>query len=310
LWTIRPLAGEIFFYALLLLLWYHGQRRWVFLGSLALGLHFTWGLWFPEQPGVSRITILDVGQGASAFLHLPDGSRLLVDGGSGRENHSIGERVIGPYLWHQRIWRLDQALISHPHSDHFNGMEFIVRHFRPKVLWINGTSHREENYQAILDLAQAQGTQLAVPELGQLLAEGKEFELKVLGMTGLWENPSDINETSLVLRYRHGSRAVLLPGDIGSKSEALLLQQGQELRADLLVAAHHGSKTSTSPDFLAAVQPEMIAVSAGRSSRQRHFPSAVNLALWQEKNIPVHITREQGGLRCISDGLSLSCTEI
>jgi competence protein ComEC len=305
-WTVRPLTGEILFYAFLVLLWYHGQRSKALLGGLALVLYFTWGLWFPPQPGISRITVLDVGQGASAFLHLPDGTRILVDAGSGRGNHRIGESVIGPYLWYQRIWRLDQALISHPHSDHFNGMEFIIRNFRPKILWINGDTHREENYQAILDLAE----QLAVPESGQILAAGEDFELRVLGMIGLGPQSTDVNETSLVLRYRHGSRAVLLPGDIGKKSEELLLQQGYDLRADLLVAAHHGSSTSTGLDFLTAVQPQQIAVSAGRSSRQEHFPSAANRSLWQEQNIPVHITREQGGLGCTSDGIFFQCRGI
>jgi competence protein ComEC len=302
-WTISPNAAEILLYFLLLLLWSLQVRKTALAGAALLALHFTWGLWLPPQPGLSKIAFLDVGQGSSAFLHLPDGSRILADAGSsGKQN--IGEQVIAPYLWTQRVWRLDQVVISHPHRDHFSGMDFILRHFRPKVLWINGDTHREENYQQILDQAAGQGVQIVIPESGQRIAQGKNFELTVLRGSPPGQ---DVNGASLALRYQHGRRAFLLPGDIGKQSEDILLRQGTELKADVLLAAHHGSRTSTGENFLTALQPQLIVVSAGRSARQEHFPAPVNLALWQARKIPAMITREQGTVTCETDGEELNC---
>ena len=301
-WTIGPSIWEIFAYFLLLLLWTLHQRKTALLGAMLLILHFTQGLWLPKQLGRSQVTILDIGQGSSVFLHLPDGTRILADGGSTAAK--IGEQVIGPYLWSQRIWQLDQAVISHPHSDHFSGMDFILRHFQPKQLWINGDAYREGIYQQILDQAAAQGIQVLIPTNGQRLAQGNDFALTVLR----GELPEeDVNDASLVLHYRHGQRAFLLPGDIGKRSEKLLIQQSSELRADVLLAAHHGSSTSNSEEFLAAVNPILIVVSAGTGYRQEHFPAAVNLALWQKEKIPVWITREQGTAQCVTDGKELKC---
>ncbi|MCW5201276.1 MBL fold metallo-hydrolase, partial [Desulfobulbus sp. F4] len=293
----RRAAQKFFVYFLLLLLWSLRHRKTALTGAALLMLHFTWGLWLPEQPGSSKVAVLDVGQGLSTFLHLPDGTRILVDGGSKSVN--IGQQVIGPYLWSQRVWRLDQAVISHPHRDHFSGMEFILQHFHPKVLWINGDAHREANYQEIVEMAAQQGTAVRIPASGRRLAQGKGFALTTIGSFP----GEDVNNAALVLRYQHGRRAFLLPGDIGKPSEERLLRQGTNVQADVLLAGHHGSSTSTGSAFLTAVQPQLIVVSAGdNQADQLHFPAPANLASWREKNIPVLITRKQGTVTCVTDG--------
>lgn len=305
-WMITPSNREMLAYFLLLLLWSLRCRKAALAGAALLILHFTWGLWLPEQPGSSKVAVLDVGQGLSTFLLLPDGSRILVDGGTSSKALDIGQQVIGPYLWSQRVWRLDQAVISHPHADHFSGMDFILRHFHPKVLWINGDAHREANYQEIVDMAAQQGTAVLIPASGRRLAQGKDFALTVIGSFP----GADVNNASLALRCQHGRRAFLLPGDIGTASEDLLLRHGVNVQADVLLAGHHGSSTSTGSAFLAAVQPQLLVVSAGRGSRQQYFPAQASRALWQEKNIPVLITREAGAVICVSDGEGLECGSV
>ncbi len=120
----------------------------------------------------------------------------------------------------------------------------------------------------------------------------------------------DVNEAALVLQYQHGQRAFLMPGDIGKQSEDILLQQGAELKANVLLAAHHGSKTSTGEEFLTGVNPQRIVVSAGRSARQEHFPAPLNLVRWQARKIPVLITRGQGTVTCKTDGVCVKCGEM
>ncbi len=315
LWTITPNIGEMTLYGLLFLLWRFTSQvphagKIIALGSLFLLLNFTRGLWFPEKPNVSCITYLDVGQGASAFLHLPDGSRILIDGGGSRNSSfNVGERIIAPFLRHQRIWRLDQAVITHPHSDHFNGMDFVLTHFQPKQLYINGDQRSEGNYTEIIEQARQQGVTITVPEAGDILVQDKktDFQLAVLGMNGLPIAPNgQINDRCLVLKYTHARRAFLFPADISTRSEAVLVSQHTPLSADVLLAAHHGSATSNSPSFLGAVDPSIIIVSAGKNG-QAHYPAPKNNALWKQKEIQINITRDQGTITCTTDGRDLQC---
>lgn len=315
LWTITPTIGEIIAYGLLLLLWrLWPQSAWpgkvTTIGTLLLLAHFTGGLWVPEKPGNSQITYLDVGQGTSTFLHLPDGSRILVDGGGNRSSSfDVGERIIAPYLWKKRIWRLDQTIISHPHSDHFSGINFVLPHFRPKTLYINGDQRSEGNYTKILAQARQLGIEITVPKAGQNIVQGKDFQLVVIGMNGLpMEQNAPVNDKCLVLKYSHGRQEFLLPADISARSEDLLIREQVNLKADVLLAAHHGSTTSNSKLFLAAVNPSRIVVSAGKNG-QAHYPAPENLALWRALNIQTYITRDQGTITCTTDGERLACKD-
>ena len=315
IWTITPDKGEMLLYGALLLLWYFKNRKparilpTLALGSCFLIFHFTQGLFWPKKTQTSQVTFIDVGQGNSTFLHLPDGSRILIDGGGGRNSSfNAGERIIGPYLYSQRIWRLDQAVITHPHSDHFNGMDFLISHFHPKILYINGDQRSEGNYTQIIALAKKLGTQRIIPEAGQVVEEGKTFRLAFLGMNGLAVAAnSPVNDNCLVLRLTHKNRAFLFPADISSKSENILIKKWPELQSDVLLAAHHGSATASSPSFIKAVTPSLIVVSAGKNGK-KYYPDPLNIAAWQQERITTYITRDQGTITCLTDGEELDCT--
>jgi competence protein ComEC len=320
LWTITPSTAEILFYELLVLLWFLSTkmqsfqrltRGAVMVGAGFLVVHFSWGRFFPEKSNFSKVAYLDVGQGTSSFLQMANGVRILIDGGGDRASRrNIGEQVIAPYLWKQRVWRLDQAVITHPHSDHFNGMDFILARFRPKKLFINGDSRVEGKYLDIIEQAVPQGTEVVLPESGYKIAEHEDAELKILGgavQTGE-QGRLSVNDASLVLRYRHGGRSFFLPADIGKEKEAMLLAHGHNLSADVLLAPHHGSSTSSSAAFLEAVDPDLIVVSAGKYGK-KHYPAPVNLAAWVEQGIPVVVTREQGTVSCATDGDGLRCVD-
>ncbi|MCW5211856.1 DNA internalization-related competence protein ComEC/Rec2 [Desulfobulbus sp. TB] len=332
-WTIRPTRAEIVSYGLLLFLWFLSTkiekfRRTtqvvVLINAFLLMLHFSWGLFFTEQPEKSTVAYLDIGQGSSSFLRLADGSSVLIDGGGNwRSKGNIGEQVIGPYLWQQRIWRLDQAVITHPHSDHFNGMDFILAHFHPKQLFINNDSRVEGKYQKIIAQALQQGIEVVRPQSGYEMMQRDDAGnagLRILsGITKAGQQGQhgrgDVNDASLVLRYQHGQRAFLFPGDIGKEKEAALLKKQDgidriDMKTDVLLAPHHGSSTSSSPAFIDAVAPELIVVSAGKSAYgKRYYPSSVNLAAWTERKIPLAVTRDQGTITCTTDGMGLRCRD-
>jgi competence protein ComEC len=200
------------------------------------------------------------------------------------------------------------VVITHPHSDHFNGMDFILRHFRPKTLVINGDDRGEGKYASILEQARAQGIAVVTGRRGMIVRRGEDFQMEVLGMNGLQvAADAPVNDRSLVLKYTTGRRGFLFPSDISTRSEAVLLDSSTDLRADVLLAAHHGSATSNSKPFIAAVSPATVVVSAGKSGR-KFYPAAKNLALWRQLGIRTLITRDQGTITCTTDGTDLSCT--
>ncbi|MCI5124087.1 MAG: ComEC/Rec2 family competence protein, partial [Candidatus Electrothrix sp. AR5] len=320
LWTITPSTTEILCYGLLILLWFLSSkmekmrkitRSVVIVGSLLLLLHFTWGLFFPERSKTSKVSYLDVGQGTSSFLRLANGARVLIDGGGNRASRrNIGEQVIAPYLWQQRVWRLDQTVITHPHSDHFNGMDFILAHFRPKHLFINGDARVEGKYQEIIEQAVRQGTEVVLPDAGYKMEESRDMQLEISGgaVQAGEQGRLSVNDASLVIRYRHGRRSFLFPADIGKKKERMLIKQQVDLTADVLLAPHHGSSTSSSPVFIDTVDPALIIVSAGKNGK-KYYPTPANLAAWTERGIPVAVTREQGTVSCATDGEELECMD-
>ena len=237
--------------------------------------------------------------------------RVLIDAGGNRHSkRNIGEQVIAPYLWQQRVWRLDQAVITHPHSDHFNGMDFILARFQPKTVFINGDPRTEGKYQDILEQAEQQGIEIILPEAGDEIMKQANVDLRIIsGAVKAGKGArGDVNDASLVLRYQHGKRSFLFPGDISRNKEKVLLEKRDDIRADVLLAPHHGSNTSGSADFINAVDPALILVSAGRYGK-KYYPGSRNLAAWTERKIPFAVTRDHGTIRCATDGNQLNCVD-
>ncbi len=243
----------------------------------------------------SEVTFLDVGQGSSTFLQLPAGRRLLIDGGGATSpNFNTGEDVIAPFLWRRGIKHLDAIIITHSDSDHYNGIPFLLRRFRPDILWINNRSGHEKAWRQMLALADQLHVQIRIPRSGeQLIASGKA-EVIHLGDPGEPDGPRS-NDQSLVLRFAHDKLSCLFAGDISHKVESQLVEKNQPLQSALLLSPHHGSSTSNSEKFLKAVNPETIVVSAGRF-RHDHFPTPEVRKRCRNLGIKMLITAEQGAI--------------
>ncbi|HSR36220.1 MAG TPA: DNA internalization-related competence protein ComEC/Rec2, partial [Desulfurivibrionaceae bacterium] len=228
---------------LALLAWQHGKPARFTAGTLLLLLIVSPGIRHAIRLAdpASRVTFLDVGQGNAVVLELPHGKTVLVDGG-GMENErfNVGERLIAPFLWGRGIATLDAIVVSHPHTDHWNGLPFLLEHFRPTILWINGDRQGESDYAALLDQAQVLGTTIKTPQAGEVLLQSEAASLRCLANLHLTPSappPSkkgkskrqraNANNQSLVLQFRHSTQACLLPGDIDAVHEKLVVQQGK-----------------------------------------------------------------------------------
>ncbi|MEW6594935.1 MAG: DNA internalization-related competence protein ComEC/Rec2 [Thermodesulfobacteriota bacterium] len=257
----------------------------------------------------SRVSFLDVGQGSAVVVELPHGKTVLIDaGGMDGERFNIGERLVAPFLWGRGISHLDAVVVSHPHTDHWNGLPFLIERFRPATLWINGDRQGEGDYAALLARAEAMGIAIKVPQAGEILARNGAASLRNVAALHLVpaKGRPDPNNQSLVLQLRHGSQACLLPGDIDSAHEEILVAK-RAVASTVLLAPHHGSRHSSSPKFITAVRPRTIVVSAQGGPRAR-FPHPEKRKMWQEMGIPILVTGVNGtiGVRMEGENLQIA----
>lgn len=259
----------------------------------------------------SELVFLDVGKGSSTLITFHGGKSVLIDGGgSSSSRFNVGPSIIAPYLWYQGIRRLESIVITHPDSDHFNGLPFILKRFRPCTLWINGYSGHGQEYTDLLELAESLKIDIRQAKDGQVLLEGEGLSLKNI------QNPltgdSAVNKTGvrissndkgLILKFTDtndsgSSFSCLFPGDISSFVERKLLRQVNhaDLHSTFLLAPHHGSRTSNSAAFLQVIKPQAILVSAG-SFQPTLFPSTQLKSYCRDTNLPLFNTATLGALR-------------
>jgi competence protein ComEC len=218
---------------------------------------------------------IDVGQGDSLLLITPDGKTLLVDGGGfgggprqAPQDFDIGEEVVSPALWARGIRHLDVVALSHAHSDHMGGLPAVLRNFHPSELWV-GNNPRVAAYIALLSEATQLGIVVRTLRAGDLLALG-DTSLHVLApFRDYVPGAEPTNNDSLVLHMTYGGTSVMLEGDAEAPIEqAMLTEPG--LQSTLLKVGHHGSVTSTRPEFLARVMPQWAVISCGLHNRYHH----------------------------------------
>jgi competence protein ComEC len=273
------------------------SRAFALAAVAALALAAAIALW-PSAPAVHpnqlEVTAIDVGQGDSLLVVSPHGRTMLIDAGgptgaaanaenaaslgsdsAGTSAYDIGEQVVSPYLWSRQLRRLDIVALTHAHSDHMGGMPAILRNFRPRELWV-AVDPNSAPYRALLAEAAALGIRVRHLRAGDTLA-WDTVTISVLAPIPAYVNPGPpINNDSLVMRMQFGQSSALLEGDAEAPSETQMVAAAHANPAaalgpdTLLKVGHHGSRTSTTPDFLALAAPQDAVISVGAQNTFGH----------------------------------------
>jgi competence protein ComEC len=253
-----------------------------------------------HSDGRLRVTFLDVGQGDAAWIEMPDGKTMLIDGGGKYGNYDLGRLAVAPYLWNTGHWRIDYLIASHPQLDHMGGLAYVARKFQVGEVWTNGLEKDAVFYDRFRTVVSSR----AIPERrvtgsGLPLLQGA---VRIMPLHPKIADPAGPdNDQSLVVRIEYGREVLLFTGDIEQAAERELLRWGDLLKTTVLKIPHHGSRTSIDPDFLAHVAPDVAVISVGANNAYRH-PSVETLFAYHALKTQIYRTDRDGAVFVETDG--------
>ncbi len=257
-------------------------------------------------PKPLEITFLDVGQGDGAFIRTSLGTKVLIDGG-GREAGSnstfdIGEAVMVPYILDQGTKYIDIVVASHGHADHTEGLEAILKELHVGTVILPDTDLK--GFEKIETICSSRNIRIIECKKGDLIRIDRETQFEVLNPLKFSVDSlsqQSLNNSSLVLKLLYKNISVLFTGDSELPIEERLLNEGVNLRADMLKLGHHGSITSSSEAFIDKVKPKYAVISVGEHNKFGH-PSQFVVDRIRERGINLYRTDESGAVTATSYG--------
>lgn len=260
-----------------------------------------------------RVVCMDVGQGDGILIRSGSGTNILIDGGSS-DNSQVGEYVIAPVLRYYGAAHIDYAIVTHGDNDHVSGVKYLLETKNTGVVIDNiilPMYGAQDSLEEIKTVAEQAGVNIIYMKRGDMLSVQKGRLLKYDGrdmakisLSFLYPGPetgiNDVNELSAVVRLDHQGYSMLFTGDLGEIGEKQLLEQGIGVEADVLKVGHHGSRYSSSGEFLDAVAPKIAVISAGKDNRYGH-PHGETLDRLKDHGADIFCTIECGAVSVTID---------
>jgi len=279
------------------------SMKWLMLPLLVVAI-LVWAVALTTPDDKLHVNFLDVGQGDAIFIQTPNGQDILIDGGPDFQkiNLELSEKL--PF-WDRTI---DLVVCTQPHADHVTGLVEVLHRYKVKQVLEPGVAYNSSIYQEWLNVVEDKGIEYNIARAGQEVDLGSGIQMEVLNPPeGLFEGTScDVDNNGVVLRLTWGKVSFLFTADIREEAEFELIGQRANLRSTVLKVAHHGSDTSTTSQFLAAVDPEVAVICVGADNPFGHpSPEVMERLINRLGEDNVYRTDEDGTIEFITDGESL-----
>jgi competence protein ComEC len=279
--------------------------------TLSLTLLALCALWIVSAPVVAfgrstsqplRVTFLDVGQGDASIVQFPDGRSLSIDaGGLAGTTFDVGGRVVSPALWALGVRRVDYMSISHGDPDHMGGALSVFRDFHPFEVWEGVPVPPHQPTNRLRAFADAAGTAWRTLQPADRMSFGDVLLHVHHPPAPDWERQRVRNDDSVVVELRYGGVSVVFTGDIGTEVERAIAPAFARAPIRILKVPHHGSATSSSPEFLRGLRPDIAVISAGRGNPYGHPVPAV-VSRYRDLGAAIYRTDLDGAVMIETDG--------
>jgi len=294
------------FYSGLIVACIHALPMRVRLASAGMAIVLiSWWLVIPGLPRDGdhwRVTFLDVGQGDSAVVELPDGQTVLIDGGSRYERFDMGRGVVAPFLWNRGIHHIDHVVGTHLQLDHVGGLIWVLRHMSVGQYWGVGTERSEKFVEDLNAALRHRHIDEQTAVRGKDLLPSGPCQLSILNppeSTGISEmvrshSGSSLNNRSIVSRLQCGVHAILFAADIETGGLSRLTEEGRR-PVTILKVPHHGARSSLDRDWLRQLHPRYAVVSVGATNPYGHPVESV-LQAYEDEHVTVYRTDRDGAI--------------
>lgn len=269
----------------------------------AFFISYGWNIKYPAtnrdsvsdvKDGILEVHYIDVGQGDCTLIKCGDKS-MLIDAGDNDKG-----TLIQNYLQKQGISRLDYVIATHPDSDHIGSMDVILYKFPCDTVIMTDVKRDTRTYRDVIKVIEDKQYKVTRPQVGDVYKLG-DAEFTILAPVSEYK---DVNNTSIGIRLTYGNNSFVFTGDGEGQAEKDILTNGMNLDCDVYKVAHHGSKDSTSKEFLNAMSPAYAVISCGADNSYGHPHSRVLKEL-SYRGIEVFRTDEDGTVIAVSDGSSI-----
>ena len=241
-----------------------------------------------------KVHYIDVWQGDSTFIELPNGKTILIDAGE----VEYGDRVV-KYIKSLGHSKIDYLFATHPHSDHIGGLKKVVKTFDIGSIYMPDITSNSTLYLDLLKAIETKNKKINIVKAGKTIISEDDIDLKVLAP--IEDEYEEVNDYSIVLKLTYKEKKFLFMADAEYESEMDLLDSKYDLIADVLKVGHHGSTSSTNYYFLKAVKPSIGIISVGKNNDYGH-PKDTILEKLKKQNVKIYRTDLNGNIVVRTDG--------
>lgn len=247
-----------------------------------------------------EVSYIDVGQGDSIFIRC-NGESMLIDAGENDEGH-----IVADYIKSCGTEKLKYAVGTHPHSDHIGGMDTVMEEIPAHTFICPEIDYDTKTWNDVLDVVKENDTEIIYAQRGNSYSLGDAtFTILSPDKRGIY---SDLNNYSVVIKAEYGSSSFLFTGDAENIVEDEMIENGCNLKSDVLKVGHHGSDSSTTDNFLKKVNPDFAVISCGKDNKYNH-PHKETVDKLNSFGVTVYRTDEEGTIVAQSDGKSITFGE-